>query len=112
MIKSQFPNNEFYAWDVVNEAWKNDGTPRNGGSTQENPENSPWVKIFGDNSFIKYAFQFAKKYGIEGCKYFYILFLSILPNKNDKYYFKIYSIIYLKTREIVILNKVMIIMNI
>lgn len=40
MIKSQFPNNEFYTWDVVNESWKNDEIPRNGGSTQGNPENS------------------------------------------------------------------------
>ncbi|MBP3800506.1 MAG: endo-1,4-beta-xylanase [Clostridia bacterium] len=83
MIKSQFPNNEFYAWDVVNEAWKNDGTPRNGGSTQENPENSPWVKIFGDNSFIKYAFQFAKKYGIEGCKYFYNDYNEYIEGKKN-----------------------------
>lgn len=33
MIKRQFPNNLFYAWNVVNEAWINDGTTRNGGST-------------------------------------------------------------------------------
>lgn len=33
LIKRQIPNNLFYAWDVVNEAWINDGTTRNGGST-------------------------------------------------------------------------------
>lgn len=61
MIKSPFPNNEFYLWDMVNETWKDDGTPRDGRSTQENPENSLWVKIFRVNSLIKYAFQFVKK---------------------------------------------------
>ena len=68
MIKRDYPKVNFYAWDVVNEAWEDDGKPRKPG---EGNGASPWVQIFGDNSFIKYAFQFAKKYGIEGCKLFY-----------------------------------------
>lgn len=68
MMKKQYSNVNFYAWDVVNEAWEDDGSPRKPG---EGNGASPWVQIFGDNSFIKYAFQFAKKYNIEGCKLFY-----------------------------------------
>ena len=70
-VGDAYPDVEFYAWDVVNEAWLDTGVPRNGGSQEEGSNNSPWVKIFGDNSFIKYAFQYAKKYAFEGCKLYY-----------------------------------------
>ena len=70
-VKEAYPTINFYAWDVVNEAWLDDGKARTGGAYEQNPNNSPWVKIFGDNSFIKYAFKFAKKYGITGCKLYY-----------------------------------------
>ena len=83
MIKEKYPNVNFYAWDVVNEAWEDDGTPRRGGSQEEGGGNSPWVKIFGDNSFIKYAFQYAKKYGIEGCKLFYNDYNEYIQGKTD-----------------------------
>ena len=81
-VKAAYPTVNFYAWDVVNEAILDDGRPRNPGAQEQNPNNSPWVKIFGDNSFIKYAFQFAKKYGIEGCKYYYNDFNEYMPQKT------------------------------
>lgn len=81
-VKAAYPDVDFYAWDVVNEAILDDGKPRNPGTQEQNPNNSPWVKIFGDNSFIKYAFQFAKKYGIEGCKYYYNDFNEYMPQKT------------------------------
>ena len=68
MMKKDYSKVNFYAWDVVNEAWEDDGKPRKPG---EGNGASPWVQIFGDNSFIKYAFQFAKKYVMKGCKLFY-----------------------------------------
>lgn len=37
----------------------------------ENPNYSGWVKIFGDNSFIEPAFEYARKYAPEGCKLYY-----------------------------------------
>ena len=81
-VKATYPKVKFYAWDVVNEAILDDGKPRNGGSQEQGSGNSPWVKIFGDNSFIKYAFQFAKKYGIEGCKYYYNDYNEYMPQKT------------------------------
>jgi endo-1,4-beta-xylanase len=81
-VKAAYPTVNFYAWDVVNEAIVDDGKPRNPGSQEQNPNNSPWVQIFGDNSFIKYAFQFAKKYGIEGCKYYYNDYNEYMPQKT------------------------------
>ena len=81
-VKATYPKVKFYAWDVVNEAIVDDGKPRNGGSQEQGSGNSPWVKIFGDNSFIKYAFQYAKKYGIEGCKYYYNDYNEYMPQKT------------------------------
>ena len=83
MIKQKYPTVNFYAWDVVNEAWEDDGSPRKPGSQEEGNGNSPWVKIFGDNSFIKYAFQYAKKYGIEGCKLFYNDYNEYIKGKTN-----------------------------
>ena len=82
-VKEAYPTINFYAWDVVNEAWLDDGKPRAGGSNQQNNNNSPWVKIFGDNSFIKYAFKFARKYGIEGCKYYYNDYNEYIQGKTE-----------------------------
>ena len=79
-VKKTYPKVNFYAWDVVNEAWEDDGKPRRGG---DGNGNSPWVKIFGDNSFIKYAFQFARKYGIEGCKLYYNDYNEYMPQKTE-----------------------------
>ncbi len=67
-----YPTVDFYACDVVNEAWLEDGKPRqpgeqgSGGSAK-----SAWVQVFGDNSFIEPAFEFARKYAPEGCKLYY-----------------------------------------
>ena len=82
-VKKAYPTINFYAWDVVNEAWLDNGVPRTGGSHEQNANYSPWVKIFGDNSFIKYAFQFARKYGIEGCKYYYNDYNEYMPQKTQ-----------------------------
>ena len=79
-VKKTYPKVNFYAWDVVNEAWEDGGTPRRGGADNGS---SPWVQIFGDNSFIKYAFQFAKKYGIEGCKLFYNDYNEYISSKTQ-----------------------------
>ncbi len=82
-VKEEYPDVEFYAWDVVNECWLDDGSYRKPGSQEEGSSNSPWVKIFGDNSFIKPAFEFAKKYAPEGCKLYYNDFNEYMPQKTD-----------------------------
>ena len=65
-----YPDINFYACDVVNEAWTDSGTPRQA-YQDGNYESSSWVKVFGDNSFIKYAFTYARKYAPSGCKLYY-----------------------------------------
>lgn len=67
-----YPDIDFYACDVVNEAWTEAGTPRSaGGQGSSGSEKSAWVKVFGDNSFIEYAFTYARKYAPAGCKLYY-----------------------------------------
>ncbi|MDE5582853.1 MAG: endo-1,4-beta-xylanase [Ruminococcus sp.] len=82
-LAKEYPDVEFYAFDVVNECWLDDGTARPAGTQEEASKNSPWVKVFGDNSFIKPAFEFAKKYAPEGCKLYYNDFNEYMPQKTD-----------------------------
>ena len=82
-LAKEYPDVEFYAFDVVNECWLDDGTARPAGTQEEGSSNSPWVKVFGDNSFIKPAFEFAKKYAPEGCKLYYNDFNEYMPQKTD-----------------------------
>ena len=71
-LRELYPDIEFYACDVVNEAWLEDGKPRLPGCREEDSEqHSPWVKVYGDNSFIELAFTFARKYAPAGCKLYY-----------------------------------------
>ena len=68
-----YPTLDFYACDVVNEAWLDDGSPRRPGHPDQSNGYgaSDWVAVFGDNSFIEPAFTFARKYAPEGCKLYY-----------------------------------------
>ena len=62
LIKSDFPDLEIYAWDVVNEAFT-DSNPAN-----MRPANqSGWIRVYGNETFIYKAFEYAKKYAPEGC---------------------------------------------
>jgi len=72
-IKKDYSDIDFYAWDVVNECFTDYGKPREAGFPDESNQYaaSPWVKIFGDNSFIKPAFVYAKKYAPKNCKLYY-----------------------------------------
>ncbi len=71
ILETEYPTVNFYAWDVVNEAFSENGTPRPAGSNYTTDGSSAWVQVFGDNSFIEYAFTFARKYAPEGCKLYY-----------------------------------------
>ena len=82
-VKEEYPDVDFYAWDVVNECWLDGGVARDPGSQEEGSAKSPWVQIFGDNSFIKPAFEFAKKYAPEGTKLYYNDFNEYMPQKTD-----------------------------
>ena len=82
-VEEEYSDVDFYAWDVVNECWLDDGSARPAGTQEEGSQNSPWVQIFGDNSFIKPAFEFAKKYAPEGTKLYYNDFNEYMPQKTD-----------------------------
>ncbi len=70
LIKRDYPRLNLYAYDVVNEAVdvrNGTGVPRGkgydmdgaGGVDPTKNGNSPWVQIYGDNSFIESAFKYA-----------------------------------------------------
>lgn len=82
-LAEEYPTVDFYAWDVVNEAWLDNGSARQPGGYNTNPETSGWVKVFGDNSFIEPAFEYARKYAPEGCKLYYNDFNEYMPQKTD-----------------------------
>lgn len=85
-LETQYPDVEFYAWDVVNEAWMEDGKPRTAGSNNVQNGASAWVQIFGDNSFIEYAFTYARKYAPEGCKLYYNDYNEYMDGKMNAIY--------------------------
>ncbi len=83
-VKAEYSDVNFYAWDVVNECFLDDGSPRKPGFPDQSNgyEASPWVQIFGDNSFIKPAFEFAKKYAPEGTKLYYNDYNEYMDKKD------------------------------
>ncbi len=82
-LEKEYPTVDFYAWDVVNECFLDNGSARTGGTQAENANYSGWVKVFGDNSFIKPAFEYARKYAPEGCKLYYNDFNEYMPGKTS-----------------------------
>jgi endo-1,4-beta-xylanase len=86
LVQTEFPDVEFYAWDVVNEVYKDDGNLRDAGWWGEGVDNelSPWAMIYGDDSFVDDAFEFARMYAPEDCKLFYNDFNEYIPAKRDK----------------------------
>ena len=70
-IKEQYPKLNVYSWDVVNEAASDSGTIRNAGAYSQGNGSSGWVSVYGDQSYIPKAFEYARKYAPKGCKLFY-----------------------------------------
>ena len=70
-IATQYPKLHVYAWDVVNEAASDSGTMRNAGAYSQGDGSSGWVSVYGDQSYIKKAFEYARKYAPKDCKLFY-----------------------------------------
>lgn len=81
-IEKDYSDIDFYAWDVVNEAWNDNGQPREPGDNYTQNEHSAWVQVFGDNSFIKPAFEYARKYAPKGCKLYYNDYNEYMPDKT------------------------------
>lgn len=86
-ITTEYPTVDFYAWDVVNECYLDDGSCRKGGvQGSTGSDNSGWVQVFGDNSFIEPAFEYAREYAPEGCKLYYNDFNEYMPQKTEAIY--------------------------
>lgn len=77
LLKSQYPKLNVYAYDVCNELFLNDG----GG--MRDPNNSKWVRIYGDDSFVVNAFTYARKYAPAGCKLYLNDYNEYIPNKTN-----------------------------
>ncbi|MDE5883464.1 MAG: endo-1,4-beta-xylanase [Oscillospiraceae bacterium] len=80
-IKTQYPDLNVYAWDVVNEAASDSGTMRNPGAYSQGDGSSGLVSVYGDQSYIKKAFTYARKYAPENCKLFYNDYNEYSENK-------------------------------
>jgi len=85
LIKNDFPNLNLYAYDVVNEAFEDNGTLRKAGTDQSNGQ-SPWTQIYGNDQFIVNAFRYARMYAPEGCKLFYNDYNEYMSGKRDAMY--------------------------
>ena len=69
-----------YAWDVVNESVGDDGNYRT---------ESMWYETYGDFTYIKDAFTFARKYAEEGTKLFLNDYNEYMAQKRDLLYAKV-----------------------
>ncbi len=84
-IAAEYPKLDVYCWDVVNECYLDKGQLRPAGSNTRDNE-SEWMLIYGDDSFIEQAFTSARKYVPEGTKLFYNDFNEYIPAKRDAIY--------------------------
>ena len=82
-LAKDYPDVDFYAWDVANEVFKDDGNHRDAGSSYTNGNLSAWVSVYGDNSFVEKAFTYARKYAPKGCKLYYNDFNEYIPSKTN-----------------------------
>ncbi|SDA26532.1 endo-1,4-beta-xylanase [Ruminococcus sp. YE71] len=71
MLKENYPTLNLYAYDVVNEAFDpGNGNLRQAGFSERDGQ-SPYMTIYGDDSYMQKAFAYARKYAPQGCKLFY-----------------------------------------
>lgn len=86
LVTTEFPNLQIYAWDVVNEAFLDNGNLRQPGSNYVNDGTSRWMEVYGDNSFIFKAFEYARKYAPNNCKLYYNDYNEYIDAKRDAIY--------------------------
>ncbi len=79
-IATEYPNLDLYAYDVCNELFLNDGGGMRGA------DNSGWMKVYGDDSFVIKAFEYARKYAPEGCKLYINDYNEYIPAKTNDIY--------------------------
>lgn len=86
LLASSYPNVNIYAYDVVNEAFTDGGGELRKAGTNPSSGESYWTKIYGDDTFIVKAFEFARKYAPSTCKLYYNDFNEYIPAKRDAIY--------------------------
>lgn len=87
LVTTTYPNLQIYAWDIVNECFKNgEGVMRDAGSNYTTDGASMWMQVYGDNTFIYNAFTYAKKYIPSGCKVYYNDYNEYIDSKRDGIY--------------------------
>ncbi len=79
-IENEYPNLNLYAYDVCNELFLNDGGGMRGA------DNSGWMRVYGDDSFVFKAFEYARKYAPEGCKLYINDYNEYIPAKTNDIY--------------------------
>lgn len=86
LLAKEFPNVNIYAYDVVNEAFADGaGGLRTGGKNAAQGQ-SYWTLIYGDDSFIEKAFEFARKYAPATCKLYYNDYNEYIEPKRTNIY--------------------------
>ena len=82
LYKNNYPNLNLYAYDVCNECVNDsNGGMRNPG--YDNNGSSPWVQVYGGDSFIDKAFKYARMYAPSTCKLFYNDYNEYAGTKRD-----------------------------
>ncbi|MCQ2434766.1 MAG: endo-1,4-beta-xylanase [Oscillospiraceae bacterium] len=90
-VQSQYPNLDLYAYDVCNECISDDSNRTSNGKDGAREGGvgdgkSPWVQVYGNNSFIEKAFTYARQYAPKGCKLFYNDYNEYWDHKRDCIY--------------------------
>ena len=89
-FKTQYPSLDLYAYDVCNECVSDDGNrTANAGGAREpgyGDGKSPWVQVYGDNSFVEQAFIYANEYAPDTCKLYYNDYNEYWDHKRDCIY--------------------------
>ena len=80
LFEKEFPDLEIYSYDVATEIFSNDG------GELRNEQESNWIKIYGDDSFVLKAFTYARKYAPKGCKLLFSDYNEYLPPKTNDIY--------------------------
>lgn len=77
LIKKDFPQLNVYAYDVCNEVFQG------GGGGLRTAQESKWMQIYGDDTYIVNAFTYARKYAPSGCKLYINDFNEYMDKKTQ-----------------------------
>ena len=80
LFAKDFPDLDLYAYDVCNEVFVN------GGGGLRGPNESKWMQIYGDDSYIFNAFTYARKYAPQKCKLYLNDYNEYMPDKTKDIY--------------------------